>query len=202
MTPATGPDPADPHEARLRRDADFVERLLGLRGDVQARAALVRGATPALAHRAIPHLGNHRVPEVPVETSLMFASLLMSSHTVPHAPRQRLGSAAWHSLTSRDRRNPGASRQGRDLVAVQRQQLTSAHRVIASLCRRVSERPGLGLDWIDMWSTYRMWDHPDPFLRARVHRRLLLDFHTTTSDDTTAQPSTSDSDQDDASDPR
>ncbi|MGC7100698.1 type I-E CRISPR-associated protein Cse2/CasB [Amycolatopsis lurida] len=176
MTDTSKPAPA----GTTTRDDAFVQSLLKLRHDTRARSALRRGASTALADRALPYLAPWKFAHYELTPALLFSAAITTYPDIAYAEDTPLGRAAFRTLSRRDQHDAADTNPGRRVMAAQRQQLPLAHRTITSLLTRINDHPGIGLDWPALWRMYRVWDHPDPHYRRRTRRQLLLDFHGTT----------------------
>lgn len=169
----TGPAPTT-ELARSRRSA-YVSWLLEHRRDNALRAELRRGATPALADRALPYLARWIRSGWESGPTLLFAAAVMQHTGIGQADGVSLGRATYRCLDNAQRRDPQESNLGNRIVSVQRQQLLVAHRFLDGVFAALDDER-IGLDWHALWWNYRAWDHPDLDRRRQVRRQLLLDF--------------------------
>lgn len=148
--------------------------VLRARHNPTLRAALRRGNQQALAEYAYPHLARFWThnPHLRMPV-LLFAAAIAENTTISHHREARIGRAVRGLVTADEARID--SMPGKRLIAVQRQTLPNAHRMLAGLLRALNDRHA-ELDWSALWNTYRCWDHPDPALRRATRRRLLEDF--------------------------
>lgn len=175
-TRANPPQPSRGVRADDRHDR-FVTHLLTLRGQPGTRAALRRGDSPALQDRAAVYLAPWNLSERDLPAALLFAAALARFPAIRPDRATTFAGAARRTLGPEDRLHPEQTGVGRRIIAVQRQSLPMAHRNVTALLRAIDERPGLGLDWVGLWRSYRRWDDPDPQRRRATRLRLLTDFY-------------------------
>lgn len=155
-------------------DAGYTGWLLGARAHAAIRSDLRRADIAALEARAYRHLARFWAGSTWRRTPILLHAALAASCThITQSDRVGLGALA-RNLVARG--VLGESTVGARLLAIQRMDLATAHRHIATLLR-TGEASGAALDWHALYRTYRSWDHPDLKTRTQVRRRVLEQFH-------------------------
>lgn len=156
-------------------DDPFVSWLLEVRHQPAVRSALRRAELPTLEDHAIPYLARWVGPDWRKDPVFLIAAAAATHHRLRHTEGQPLGKAAAHLDPTRATDSGPGSR----LLTSQRQTLRNAHRLFNGVLAMIDEA-GYGIDWVQLSTTYHLWDHPNLDVRRRARRRLLHDYFGTT----------------------
>jgi CRISPR type I-E-associated protein CasB/Cse2 len=156
-------------------DAAYVGWLRAAVQRPEIRSALRRGDIPAASDRAYRYLARFWNGAPWLQTPILLHAAAIASHPyLKHKDGKSLGDLAADLV---HKRVLSDDTLGARLLAVQRMDLTTAHRHLIGLLH-TGETQRLGLDYGRLYTLYRWWDQPDLDQRRRTRRGLLEAFHT------------------------
>ncbi len=182
MGPTTNPG----RSSADRPDAQYPYWVIKVRSEPAVRSALRAGGIDSMAYRAYPYLSRYWDEASYLREPLLLHAAAAASHLqVAQSDRgggigrltARLAGQGFMSETTASAR----------LLSVQQMPLRNAHRVVFSLLH-FADGHGVAINWVDLYKTYRQWEHPVRDVRLRARRNLLEEFYR--QPPTTDQPAT------------
>jgi CRISPR type I-E-associated protein CasB/Cse2 len=175
ITPAPAVLPAtDPRPQRSGPDAGYTDWLLTARQHPTTRSALRRADIDATADRAYRYLARFWNGTPWLRQPILLHAATTATHL--NSP-QRAGASVGAVAASLVQAGVMSSNTlAARLLAVQRMDLRVAHRHMAGILHAAAAQ-AMAVDWVDLYTVYRNWDHTNIDFRRRQRRVLLEQFH-------------------------